>query len=145
MLGRVVRTSIAVAAIAISLALAGCGGGQSGADQAKTEACNASVDIQAQIATIQGLSTGKSSLDDAKAALHQIEADLKTIQEQAPKATGDLSTRLTKANESFRSELESALSNVASAQSFSAAAADITSAADALAASYKSAFGDVGC
>ena len=44
---------ITIAALAL-LAAAGCGGGQSAADKAKSQACDASSDIKAQVDTLEG-------------------------------------------------------------------------------------------
>ena len=78
---------IGVVALAL-LASAGCGGGQSAADKAKSQACDASSDIQAQVDTLKGLPLSPDSVDKAKTALQKINSDLDTIATAAPDGEG---------------------------------------------------------
>ena len=84
---------IGVVALAL-LASAGCGGGQSAADKAKSQACDASSDIQAQVDTLKGLPLSPDSVDKAKTALQKINSDLDTIATAAPTVKGDLGSQL---------------------------------------------------
>ena len=137
------RLFIAALAVSGALVAAGCGG--SSASDAKAKACDASDDIQTQITKIQGVTTGATTLDEAKTALDQISKDLDTIAEEAPKATGNVSDQLEAANKQFKDRLNQVKDSVTSAGSLSGAATAVTAAADALAASYKSTFAGVGC
>ena len=121
-----------------------CGGGSSASD-AKAKACDARDDIQVQITTIRGVTTGATTLDAAKTALEQISKDLDTIATEAPKASGDVTDQLTAANEQFTKDVQQVKESVTSAGSVSAAAEAVSAAADQLAASYRSAFADVRC
>ena len=78
----------------VLLAAAGCGGGQSAADKAKSQACDASSDIQAQVDTLKGLPLSPDSVDKAKTALQKINSDLDTIATAAPTVKGDLGSQL---------------------------------------------------
>jgi replicative DNA helicase len=121
-----------------------CGGGSSASD-AKAKACDARDDINTQITTIRGVPTGATTLDEARTALQQIGKDLDQIAAEAPKATGNVADQLTAANEQFTKELQQVKDSVSSAGSVSGAAAAVSAAGDQLAASYTSAFANVGC
>ena len=143
--GTLTRMRLLIAMLAVSGALvtAGCGGSSS--DDAKSKAGNARADIQTQITKIQGLATGSTTLDEAKAALDQINKDLDTIANEAPKVAGDLGGQLTTANDTFKKSVQEAANSVTSAGSLSSAAAAVSAAAAQLSASYKSAFAGVKC
>lgn len=129
-----------------SLAATGCGdSGQSESDKAKNQACNASSDIKAQIATLKNLPLSTSSVDTAKTSLQKIDTDLKTISDAAPKVTDDLRSQLEAANETFKAQVQQATEAITSAESLSSAAAAVTTSGSALQASYEKAFADVGC
>jgi hypothetical protein len=133
-------------AIALAaLCATGCGGGSSQADQAKSQACSASADIGAQVDTLKGLPPVPSSVDAARTAVRKIGADLTQISAAAPNATADLKQRLKAADSAFRADLERITQSVTSAASPAAALSALRSAGTDLAASYRDAFGDLGC
>jgi hypothetical protein len=135
---------IAVVGLAL-LAATGCGSSQSAADSAKSKACNAVTDIKTQITTLKGLTLSTSSVDTAKTALQQIQADLQTISTQAPTVKGGLKSQLETANATFKSDVQRIAQSVTSAQSLSSAATAISTAGKTLATSYQQAFGNVKC
>jgi hypothetical protein len=63
----------------VLLATTGCGGSQSSADKAQSQACSAVSDIKTQITTLKGLPLATSSVDTAKTVIQQIQTDLKAI------------------------------------------------------------------
>ena len=127
------------------LAAAGCGGGSSSADKAKTNACNAVSDIQTQVNTLKGLTPTPGSVDTAKTALTKISADLKTISDSAPEVKGSLKQELQTANSSFKSQVTQIAQGITSAGSVTAAVTALQSAGTTLATSYQNAFAKVGC
>jgi hypothetical protein len=129
-----------------SVAASACGGsGQSEADKAKSQACDASSDIKAQIATLKNLPLSTSSVDTAKTSLQKIDTDLKTISDAAPKVSDDLRSELEAANATFKAQVEQATEAITSAESLSTAAAAVTASGSTLQASYEKAFADVAC
>ena len=111
--------SIIVIVLATAAAT-GCGGsGQSEADKAKSQACDASSDIQAQLKTLSNLPLSTSSVDTAKTSLQKINTDLKTISDAAPKVSDSLRSELEAANASFKTEVQQATDAITSAQSLS--------------------------
>jgi len=140
------RLAFATLVIALAmLAAAGCGGGSSSADKAKTNACNAVSDIQTQVNTLKGLTPTPGSVDTAKTALTKISADLKTISDSAPEVKGSLKQELQTANSSFKSQVTQIAQGITSAGSVTAAVTALQSAGTTLAASYQNAFAKVGC
>ena len=136
---------IGVVALAL-LAAAGCGGSsQSAADKAKSQACDASSDIQAQVDTLKGLPLSSDSVDKAKAALQKINSDLDTIATAAPTVKGDLGSQLKAANAAFKTQVQQVADSITSAQSLTAAATALASAGSTLSNSYQQAFANVQC
>jgi hypothetical protein len=144
--GRITKTT-GLVALAVTLAVsAGCGGsGQSAADKAKSQACDAVSDINVQVTTLKGLPLETSSVDKAKTALKQIQTDLQTISTQAETVSGDLKSQLQAADATFKAQVETAAQSVNSAASLSAAATAVASAGTTLQAGYQQAFGSVKC
>ena len=140
------RFTLATLAIAAALlAAAGCGGGASSADKAKTQACNASSDIKTQVDTLKSLAPTPASVDTAKTALNKISADLTTISDSVPKVKGSLKQQLQTANAAFKTQVDQITQSITSAQSLTDAATAIANAGSALATSYQNAFKNVGC
>ncbi|HKV69126.1 MAG TPA: hypothetical protein VJN72_13635 [Gaiellales bacterium] len=141
-----VRVVVAALAVATALAAAsGCGGSSSSADTAKTNACNAKADIDAQVKKLKGLPASLSSVDTAKTALQQIQKDLGTIQDSVPDVSGDLKDQLKAANSAFSSQVKQVTQDITSAQSLTDAAATLTTAGQHLADQYEQAFAGVKC
>jgi hypothetical protein len=132
---------ISIVALAM-LAAAGCGGGQSAEDKAKSQACD---DIQAQVDTLKGLPLSTDSVDKAKAALQKINSDLDTIAAAAPTVKGDLGSQLKAANAAFKTQVQQIADSITSAQSLTAAATALASAGSTLGNAYQQAFANVEC
>jgi len=140
------RRAASIIAIVLAAAATGCGGsGQSEADKAKSQACDASADIKAQISTLKNLPLATSSVDTAKTSLQKIDEDVKTISDAGPKLSDDLRSQLETANAEFKTQVQEATDSVTSAESLSAAATAIANAGSTLQAGYQKAFADVPC
>jgi hypothetical protein len=135
---------ISIVAMAM-LAAAGCGGSQSAADKAKSQACDARSDIQTQVDTLKGLPLSPDSVDKAKTALQKINSDLDTIATAAPTVKGDLGSQLKDANAAFKTHVQQISGSIASAQSLTAAATALASAGSTLGNAYQKAFANVQC
>jgi hypothetical protein len=127
------------------LAAAGCGGGQSASDKAKSHACDASSDIKTQVDTLKGLPVSPDSVGKAKTALQKINSDLDTIATAAPTVKGDLGSQLTSANAAFKTQVQQIADSITSAQSLTAAATALASAGSTLGNAYQQAFANVQC
>ena len=131
--------------LALALLAAACGGGQSAADKAKSQACDASSDIKAQVDTLKGLPLSADSVDKGKAALQKINSDLDTIATAAPTVKGDLGSQLKAANAAFKTQVQQIADSITSTQSLTAAATALASAGSTLSNSYQQAFANVQC
>jgi hypothetical protein len=129
----------------VLLAAAGCGGSQSASDKAKSQACDARSDIQAQVDTLKGLPLSPDSVDKAKTALQKINSDLDMIATAAPTVKGDLGSQLKAANATFKTQVQQITDSIASAQSLTAAATALASAGSTLSNAYQKAFANVQC
>ena len=94
---------------------------------------------------MKGLPLAQSSIDTAKSSIASIGDDLKTIQDAAPKVSGDLKDQLQQANASFKSELQSISQSISSASSVTSIATALTTAGTNLEKAYQSAFSGVKC
>ena len=130
---------------ALALLASSCGGGESAADKARNQACDASSDIQAQVDTLKGLPLSSDSVDKAKTALQKINSDLDTIATAAPTVKGDLGSQLKAANAEFKTQVQQISDSITSAQSLTAAATALASAGSTLSNSYQQAFANVQC
>jgi hypothetical protein len=130
---------------ALALLASNCGGGESAAEKAKSQACDASSDIQAQVDTLKGLPLSSDSVDKAKTALQKINSDLDTIATAAPTVKGDLGSQLKAANAEFKTQVQQISDSITSAQSLTAAATALASAGSTLSNSYQQAFANVRC
>jgi hypothetical protein len=136
---------LALAALCLVALLASGCGGDSTADKAKSQACDARSDIQKQVDTIKGLPLAASSIDTAKTAVTAISADLTTIQGAAPDVKGDLKGQLEQANSSFKSAVDSIAQSISTSSSAASVTAALTTAGTQLEAAYKAAFSGVKC
>ena len=139
------RTIGVISMLALALLAAACGGGQSAADKAKSQACDASSDIKSQVDTLKGLPLSADSVDKAKAALQKINSDLDTIASAAPTVKGDLGSQLKAANATFKTQVQQIADSITSAQSLTAAATALASAGSTLSSAYQQAFANVEC
>jgi hypothetical protein len=139
------RTIGVISMLALALLAAACGGGQSAADKAKSQACDASSDIKAQVDTLKGLPLSADSVDKGKAALQKINSDLDTIATAAPTVKGDLGSQLKAANAAFKTQVQQIADSITSTQSLTAAATALASAGSTLSSAYQQAFANVEC
>jgi hypothetical protein len=140
-----VRTTI-IASILLVLAgglLAACG--QSKADKAESQVCDARDDIAKQVKDLQGLTLTTATTKQVTDSLQAIQSDLKTIAD----ATGDLSDERRKqvqeANDQFKAKMDQIRTDFGSKLSIQSAATQAKAALQQLAESYRSTFGQLAC
>jgi hypothetical protein len=140
-----VRTTI-IASILLVLAagvLSACG--QSKADKARDQVCEARDDIAKQVESLSELTLTTATTGKISDSLQAIQSDLKTI----ANATGDLSADRKKsvqaANEEFKAKMDQIRADFASKLSIQGAATQAKAALQQLADSYRSTFGKLDC
>lgn len=137
------RSALVLLAAGLMLALAACG--ESDEEKAKADVCDARDDIQANVKELQNLTLGTATLDKIRSNLSAIEDDVRKIAD----AQGNLSEsdreQVEKANEAFRSKLQSLAGEVGRSLSLEDAAQQLKSAFANLATTYREAFAPVDC
>jgi hypothetical protein len=136
--------TILLGLIAAASLLAGCGG-NSAEEDAKTQACDAVSNINTQVKQLQGYTLATVTTDKVNGNINAIKADLSDIKDALPDVSSDLKGQLQTATDSFTSEVSAVAGRLGESTSVAAAATQVTTAADQLAASYRKAFADVSC
>jgi methyl-accepting chemotaxis protein len=143
------RSTTCAAAVLVALAtyaglIAGCGG-ESAADKASSQVCEARNDIAKQLRQLESLTPTTASIDDVTNHVRAIQDDLSTIS----KAMDDLSDERRKevraANDAFTAKLEELGATVGKSLSPGDATTQLEGALKQLAASYRSTFGQLDC
>lgn len=129
--------------VGLALALVSCG--QSGAEQARADVCDARDDIAGRIDSLQGLTLATATTDQIRTDLDAIGNDLQKIADSRDELEGDLKQQVQQANQTFRASLDSALADVGQSRSLGAAAAGIENAIAGLASSYRAALAPIDC
>src|SRR5689334_7996590 len=125
------RVAVITVLVVLPLAIASCGG-SSGADQARTDACNAVTDINTQVKKLQGYTLTTVTSDKVKANVNSIKSDLKTIKGALPDLKGSLKSQLTSATDTFNSKVSGLASSLGKSVSLQSAANQLMSATDQL-------------
>ena len=77
--------------------------------------------------------------------MKEINSDLETISKALPDVADDVKTELQAANTAFEAQVKETAQSITSAQSLTAAATAVGTAADTLGASYQQTLGGVKC
>ena len=138
------KLSIIFILAATALFAAGCGG-QSKADKAKSQVCDARADIQTQVKKLQGLTPATVTAGGVKDSLTAIQNDLKKIADAQPDLSSARKQQVESANKEFKSQLQSIAGNLGANLSASGARAKLQDAFQQLASAYQSSFAKVDC
>lgn len=137
------RTRAAAILVGLALALGACG--QSDEDQAREDVCNARDDIAQQIQSLQGLTLGTATKEQLTSSLEAIQKDLQQIADARGDLNDELKQQVQTANETFKSSLDKAVSQVTESRSLSAAVTSIKAAIAQLGTSYREALQPIDC
>jgi Tfp pilus assembly protein PilP len=133
---------ISLFAVAV-LAVSACG--ESKADKAKSQVCDARADIQKQVDTLSGMTLATASVDGVKSSLKAIQSDLGKIKDAQGDLNGERKQQVQEANQQFESQLNSIVQSVGTNLSLSEAGTKLKDATTQLASSYKQTLGKVDC
>jgi hypothetical protein len=139
------RSTVAAVILLVLAAgvLAACG--ESKADKAKNQVCDARDDIAKQVDTLKGLTITTATTDQISNSLKAIQSDLKKIAD----ASGDLSAERKKdvqaANDEFKSTMSEITADFGSKLSIQDFATQAKAALQQLADSYANTFGKLSC
>jgi gas vesicle protein len=130
----------AIAALALA---PGCG--ESTEDRALTEVCDARADITRQIDELAQLTPTTVTADAVTQNVEAIRGDLRTITEARGELSDDRREEARAANDAFAAEVGSVASTLLRSTSVEEAEAQLGTAVDQLAESYRSTLGTVDC
>src|SRR5689334_9517343 len=94
-----------VSALLVGLALAACG--ESDQEKAKNNVCDARADIEKNVKELQGLTIGTATVDKVKSNLDGIKTGLADIADARANLNDADKQKVQKANETFKSQLQS--------------------------------------
>ena len=132
-----------VCALAVTLALAGCG--ESKEDKAQNTVCDARADIQKQVDELKATTVTTGTLDGVQANLKAIGDGLQKMAKARADLTGDRRAELQKATQAFRAEVADVGRKLVTSVSLSDGKQQIQTAVQGLADSYKTAFAPIDC
>ena len=134
---------LVVSAVGLGLAFAGCG--QSAEDKAKDDVCDARADIQKHVSGLEDLTLGTATVDQVKSDLNAIGDDLGTIADAQDQLDQARKEQVQKANETFKSQLDTLTKELGSSQSLQSAAQQLKTDIADLAKAYKRSFAPIDC
>jgi predicted nucleic acid-binding Zn-ribbon protein len=121
----------------------GCG--ESDADKAQTQVCDARADMQTQIDELAGLTPATATVDGVKKNLNAIEDDLKQIKDAQGNLNEERKQQVASATQDFTAELQGIASGLTSDLSLSGAKAKLETAGKQLASAYQQTFAQIDC
>ena len=130
--------------MAAALIAAACGG-QSQADKAKSQVCDARADIRKQVDELKGLTLATATVDGVKGNLTAIRNDLGKIKDAQGNLNSERKQQVQDANQQFGDQVRSIAQNVGSNLSLKDAGTQIKQAGTQLADSYEQTLGKVDC
>jgi translation initiation factor 2B subunit (eIF-2B alpha/beta/delta family) len=153
------RHLLVLSGVVAALAVAGCGDSEddTGAsksktttttnaqDQAQAQVCSARAGIKSQIDTITALEPTRASLPALASGAQAIQTDLKQIADAQPDLSPERRDEVKAAGTTFKSEVEKIARQAVTSGVTGDAGAAISTAADQLAASFKSALAPIDC
>ena len=129
--------------VAAALALAACG--ESTQDKAQSQVCDARADIKKQVSDLSSLTLATASVDGVQTKLKAIRTNLQKIADAQGDLNGERKKQVQAANEAFRTQLSSIVSNLGKSLTLATAATQLKDAASKLADSYRQTLGKVDC
>jgi hypothetical protein len=132
-----------VSALLVGLALAACG--ESDQEKAKNNVCDARADIEKNVKELQGLTIGTATVDKVKSNLDGIKTGLADIADARANLNDADKQKVQKANETFKSQLQSLVSDLGTSTSLQDAAQQLKTDIAGLASAYQETLGPVDC
>ena len=132
-----------VGLLLISVLAVGCG--ESDAEQAQTQVCDARADLQQQVDDLAALTLATATADGVEENLNAIENDLNEIKDAQPDLSDERKQQVESATQEFAAEVETVAADLRSDLSLSGAQAELQAAGRQLASSFQQAFARVDC
>ncbi len=132
-------------AVVLLIATAAVGCGESDAEKAQTQVCDARADLKTQIDDLSALTATTATADGVEENLNAIEDDLNQIKDAQGDLNEDRKQEVESATQDFSSEVEAVANDLTSDLSLSGAKAKLETAGKQLASSYQQAFAQIDC
>jgi uncharacterized protein YhaN len=132
-------------AVALIVALAAGGCGESKEEKATDQVCSARADIGKQVDTLKALTVSTATIDQIRTSLQAIRADLSKITDARGDLSGQRKQQVQAANQAFSSEVKSIVSELGSSLSLSSAKQQLTAALQQLGSSYQQTLARIDC
>jgi hypothetical protein len=130
--------------ILMAFAAAGCGG-QSQSDKAMAQVCSARDSITKQVDDLKNLTISTATTSQVSDSLQAIQKDLQKIGDARKDLSDANREQVDKANQAFASSVRQTFADVGTKTSLQDSAAQLKSAFQDLADSYRSTFGKINC
>ena len=127
----------------VALALSACG--ESEADEAQSDVCDARSDISAHIDSLKSLTIGSSTTSDVTAALTAIRNDLQKIVDAQPNLDSDRKEQVQNATKAFGTQLQQIARDTVAGLSTGDAKTQVQSALTSLGTAYEQALKPISC
>ena len=138
------RSGLLVAVLLLIGATAvGCG--ESDAEKAQTQVCDARADLKTQIDDLAALTPATATADGVEENLNAIEDDLNQIKDAQGDLNEERKQEVESATQEFTSEVEAVANDLTSDLSLSGAEAKLETAGKQLASSYQQTFAQIDC
>jgi TolA-binding protein len=138
-----VKRALLASAVGLALAFTACG--QSAEDKAKNDVCDARADIQKKVTGLQNLTLGTATVDQVKSDVNGINDDLAKISDAQDQLDETRKQQVQKANETFKSQLDTLSKDLGSSQSLQGAAKQLKTDITNLASAYEQSFARIDC
>lgn len=125
------------------LGVAACG--ESEADKAHQQVCDARADISKQVDELKGLTVSTATVSGVRENVSTIQDDLKKIANAQDTLSDDRRAEVKQATDAFVSSVTSIVNGLKSDVSLSEARSQLTQAAQQLGAAYASSLGKIDC
>jgi hypothetical protein len=143
MLFEQLRVGLLVASILVVATAVGCG--ESAADKAQTQVCDARADLNKQVDTLASLTPATATADAVSGAVDAIKSDLKQISDAQGDLNDERKQQVESANQQFSAQLKTVAADLGSSLSASGAKAAVQSAGKDLKTSYQQTFAAIPC
>jgi hypothetical protein len=140
-----VRSTIIASILLVLAAVALTACGQSKADKARDQVCEASDDIGQQVESLQELTLTTATTEKVQDSLQAIQSDLKTISSASDDLSADRKKDVQAANDEFTAKMTQIGEDFGNSLSIEGAATQGKAALQQLAQSYRSTFGQLDC
>jgi hypothetical protein len=137
------KRALLTSPIGLGLAFTACG--QSAEDKAKNGVCDARAGIQKKVTSLQNLTVGTATVDQVKSDVTGIKDDLGKISDAQDQLDQARKQQVQKANQSFKSQLDTLTKDLGSSQSLQGAAQKLKTDIANVASAYKQSFAPIDC